>query len=156
MATDMVSDTAMTTAGRRTVRGTCHHDCPDSCGWVVTVEDQAPGGGPGGPTAVRLRGNPEHPYSRGELCPKVNRFLDRVYSPDRILHPLVRWGVKGHGDFAPASWDVALGLVAERLGEIVRRQGGEAVLPWWDAGTQGLLQMSSLDKRFFAKLGATA
>lgn len=146
MATDMATDTVTTTAGRRTVLGTCHHDCPDSCGWVVTVE---------GETAVRLRGNPDHPYSRGELCPKVNRFLDRVYSPDRILHPLVRRGVKGDGDFAPASWDVALGLVAERLGEIVRRHGGEAVLPWWDAGTQGLLQMSSLDKRFFAKLGAT-
>jgi len=53
------------------------------------------------------------------------------------------------------SWDEALGLVADRLGEIVARYGGEAVLPWWDAGTQGLLQMSSLDRRFFAKLGAS-
>ena len=62
----------------RTVLGTCHHDCPDTCGWVVTVEDGV---------ATRLRGNPGHPYSRGELCPKVNRFLDRVYSSDRILTP---------------------------------------------------------------------
>ncbi len=137
--------------------GTCHHDCPDSCGWVVTVEDE-PEDPSSGPTAVRLRGNPDHPYSRGELCPKVNRFLDRVYSPDRILRPLVRRGNsgnKGRADFAPASWDEALALVAERLGEIVHRYGGEAVLPWWSAGTQGLIHQSSLDRRFFAKLGAS-
>jgi anaerobic selenocysteine-containing dehydrogenase len=105
--------------------------------------------------AVKLRGNPEHPYSRGELCPKVNRFLDRVYSPDRLLQPLIRAGAKGEARFAPASWDDALGLVAERVGAVVDTWGGEAILPWWDAGTQGLIQMSSLDRRFFARLGAT-
>ena len=69
----------------RTVLGTCHHDCPDTCGWVVTVEE----GSDGVDRAVKLRGNPDHPYSRGELCPKVNRFLDRVYHPDWVLHPLI-------------------------------------------------------------------
>jgi anaerobic selenocysteine-containing dehydrogenase len=154
VATDAVPMAAPSTR-RRTVLGTCHHDCPDSCGWVVTVEDSPGDGGSGGPTAVRMRGNAEHPYSRGELCPKVNRFLDRVYSPDRILRPLVRRGAKGEGDFAPVSWDDALALVAERLAEIVRRHGGQSVLPWWSAGTQGLIQQSSLDRRFFAKLGAS-
>ena len=66
----------------RTVNGTCHHDCPDSCGWTVTVE-----GDGAGAVAVKLRGNAAHPFSAGELCPKVNRFLDRVYSTDRIAHP---------------------------------------------------------------------
>jgi anaerobic selenocysteine-containing dehydrogenase len=156
MAADLTTAATPSTQ-RRTVLGTCHHDCPDSCGWVVTVEDRPEGGssGPSVPTAVRMRGNPEHPYSQGELCPKVNRFLDRVYSPERILRPLVRRGTKGEGDFAAASWDDALALVAERLGEIVHRHGGEAVLPWWSAGTQGLIQQSSLDRRFFAKLGAS-
>ena len=60
------------------VNGTCHHDCPDSCGWQVTVTDGL---------AVKLRGNGDHPFSQGELCPKVNRFLDRVYSPDRHSDP---------------------------------------------------------------------
>ena len=73
-----------------TVNGTCHHDCPDSCGWTVTVDSRGPER-----VAVKLRGNPDHPYSYGELCPKVNRFLDRVYSPDRILHPLRRVGAQG-------------------------------------------------------------
>jgi anaerobic selenocysteine-containing dehydrogenase len=82
-----------------TVHGTCHHDCPDSCGWTVSVTDGV---------AVQLRGNPAHPYSAGELCPKVNRFLDRVYSPDRITTPLRRVGPKGEGRFEPITWDEAL------------------------------------------------
>jgi anaerobic selenocysteine-containing dehydrogenase len=113
---------------------------------VATVE---------GGVAVRLRGNPDHPYSRGELCPKVNRFLDRVYHPDRLLTPLIRTGPKGRGEFRTASWDEALALVVERVSAAIDRHGGETVLPWGDAGTQGLIQMSSLDRRFFARLGAS-
>jgi len=131
---------------QRTVLGTCHHDCPDSCGWIVTVHDGV---------AVKLRGNPDHPYSQGELCPKVNRFLDRVYSPDRILTPLKRVGAKGEGRFEQLSWGEALSVTAERFGDIIDALGGEAILPWRDAGTQGVIQMSSLDRRFFAALGAT-
>ena len=70
------------------VRGGCSHDCPDSCAWEVTVEDGR---------AVKLAGDPNHPYTRGTLCAKVNRYLDRVYSPDRVLHPLRRVGGKGEG-----------------------------------------------------------
>ncbi len=130
----------------RTVLGTCHHDCPDTCGWVATVEDGV---------AVKLRGNPGHPYSQGELCPKVNRFIDRVYSPDRILQPLVRVGPKGEGRFEPVNWDTALDRVAAALKDVIDAWGGEAILPWWDAGTQGLIQMSSLDRRFFGQLGSS-
>jgi len=128
------------------VVGTCHHDCPDSCGWVATVR---------GGVAVKLRGNPDHPYSQGELCPKVNRFLDRVYSPERLLHPLIRSGAKGDGVYRKASWAEALEYTADHLRAVIDTWGGEAVLPWRDAGTQGLIQMSSLDRRFFARIGAT-
>jgi anaerobic selenocysteine-containing dehydrogenase len=102
-----------------------------------------------------MRGNPDHPYSRGELCPKVNRFLERVYHPDRVLYPLIRTGDKGAGEFRRASWEEAVELVAERLRAVIAEHGGEAILPWGDAGTQGLLHMSSLDLHFFAHLGAS-
>ncbi len=139
-----------------TVLGTCHHDCPDSCGWVATVEDQPASGVQSSQrVVVKLRGNPDHPFSQGELCPKVNRFVDRVYDPHRLLTPLIRTGPKGAAEFRNASWDEALALVAERIGEITTTYGGEAVLPWWDAGTQGMIQESSLDRRFFAKLGSS-
>lgn len=130
----------------RIVLGTCHHDCPDSCGWEVSVENGV---------AVKLRGNSEHPFSQGELCPKVNRFLERVYSPERILYPLARNGPKGSGEFRQISWDEALGLVAERIHNVIDNFGGEAVMPWGSAGTQGLIQMNSLDRRFFAKIGSS-
>ncbi len=132
--------------GTRTVLGTCHHDCPDSCGWTVEVVDGV---------AVKMSGNADHPYSRGELCPKVNRFLDRVYSPQRLLYPLVRTGSKGEASFRQATWDEALAMVAQQLQKIIDDHGGEAVLPWGDAGTQGLIQMNSLDRRFFAKVGSS-
>ncbi len=126
--------------------GTCHHDCPDSCGWVVTVE---------GGRAVDMSGDPKHPFSRGELCPKVNRFLDRVYSPDRVLHPLRRVGAKGEGRFERISWDEATSIIAERLHATIREAGAESILPFSDAGNQGMLAMSGISARFFHHLGAS-
>ena len=100
-------------------------------------------------------GRADHPFSQGELCPKVNRFLDRVYSPDRLLHPLRRVGPKGEGRFEPITWDDALAEIAERLHDVVARHGAEAVLPFSDAGNQSLLSVMGLDGRFFHHLGAS-
>jgi len=129
----------------KVVLGTCHHDCPDSCGWQVTVDAQG--------TATQLRGNPEHPFSQGELCPKVNRFLGRVYSPERVLHPLRRVGAKGEGRFERISWDDALSEIAERFTAIIRDHGPEAILPYVSAGNQSLLAMM-FGERFWHHLGA--
>ncbi len=132
------------------VHGTCHHDCPDSCGWTVTVEGSA-----SDRTAVRIRGRSDHPYSAGELCPKVNRFIERVYSPDRILTPLRRTGAKGSGEFEPIGWDDALNEIAERLNHIIATSGPEAILPYSHAGNQSLLSMSGISARLFHHLGAS-
>ncbi|MGA1594678.1 MAG: molybdopterin-containing oxidoreductase family protein [Ilumatobacteraceae bacterium] len=126
--------------------GTCHHACPASCGWVVTVTKGR---------AVDMSGDPDHPFSRGELCPKVNRFLDRVYSPDRVLHPLRRVGPKGEGRFERISWDEATSIIAERLHATIRESGAESILPFSDAGNQGMLAMSGISARFFHHLGAS-
>ena len=134
----------------RTVNGSCHHDCPDTCGWTVTVDDAEPS-----PVAVKLRGNPDHPYSAGELCPKVNRFLDRVYDPGRVLTPLRRVGPKGAGEFERISWDEALVEIGTRLHAVIDEHGAEAVLPYSDAGNQGLLAMMGLNPRFFGHMGAS-
>jgi anaerobic selenocysteine-containing dehydrogenase len=126
------------------VHGTCHHDCPDSCGWHVTVRQGV---------AVQLRGNPAHPYSAGELCPKVNRFIDRVYSPDRVTTPLRRVGAKGDGRFEAITWDEALATIAERFDAIVASDGPGAILPYVSAGNQGLLALL-FGERFWNRLGA--
>ena len=105
--------------------------------------------------AVKLRGNPDHPYSYGELCPKVNRFLDRVYSPDRVLHPLRRTGPKGSGQFEQITWDEALAEIGRRLNAIIAEHGGEAIMPFSDAGNQSVLATQGISNRFFHHIGAS-
>ncbi|MGE5488733.1 MAG: molybdopterin-containing oxidoreductase family protein [bacterium] len=129
-----------------TRRSVCALDCPDTCALLVNVEAGR---------AVWLRGNPDHPVTRGFLCAKVARYLERVYSPERLIYPLRRTGAKGEGRFERVSWDEALDEIARRLGEIARRDGPEAILPYSYAGTMGLLNGEGMDRRFFHRLGAS-
>lgn len=128
------------------VKGACGHDCPDTCGWVVTVEQDR---------ATALVGDRDHPFTRGTLCAKVNHYLDRVYHPERVLHPLRRAGPKGSGQFERVSWDEALADIAARWQAIIAEHGAEAILPYSSAGVQGLVQQASLDMRLFGALGAS-
>jgi anaerobic selenocysteine-containing dehydrogenase len=126
---------------QRDVPGACPLDCPDGCSWIVTVRDGE---------AVRLRGTPDHPFTRGALCNKVARYLDHTRAPDRLLHPLRRVGDKGEGRFARISWDDALGEMAQRLLAIRGEHGGEAIWPFQGTGTLGYLQ--GLEGRAGARL----
>jgi anaerobic selenocysteine-containing dehydrogenase len=126
-------------------RSVCPFDCPDACGLLVEVE---------GGRAVRVRGDPEHPYSKGTLCPKMNGYDRTVHSPDRLQHPLVRVGPKGAGEFRRATWDEAIALVAARWKELLRTDGGEAILPYSYAGSMGLVQRNA-GMALFHALGAT-
>src|SRR5579884_799383 len=94
----------------------CALDCPDACALLINVDD-----GKGS----RLRGNPAHPVTRGFLCGKVAKYLDREYSPDRLLYPQKRVGGKGEGRFARITWDEALDEIAGRLQSIGREFGSE-------------------------------
>ena len=133
-------------AGSQVVRGACGHDCPDTCAWEVEVRDGI---------AERLSGNPAHPFTRGTLCAKVNHYLERVYHRDRVLHPLKRAGRKGDGQFVRVTWDEALADIASRWQAIVAESGAEAILPYSSAGTQGLIQTASLDRRLFGSMGCS-
>ncbi len=106
-------------------------------------------------TAQRLSGDPAHPFTRGTLCAKVNHYLERVYHPERVLHPLKRVGAKGEGRFVRVGWDEALADIASRWHAIIAECGAEAVLPYSSAGTQGLIQTASLDRRLFGSMGCT-
>ncbi|HLF41007.1 MAG TPA: molybdopterin-dependent oxidoreductase, partial [Acidimicrobiia bacterium] len=105
--------------------------------------------------AVKIAGNPEHPITAGALCAKVNDYLERVYSPERVLHPLLRTGKKGSGSFRRATWDEALDVVAGRLREVRDRFGGEAILPYSYFGTMGYLQADLMSARLMHALGAS-
>lgn len=109
-----------------------------------------------GDRATRLSGDREHPFTRGFLCQKVARYLDRVYHPNRLTHPLRRIGTKGEAKFERVSWRDAIAEIAERFQAIVRSQHGPtAILPYSYGGTMGEIQGGSLDRRFFHRLGAS-
>ncbi len=126
----------------------CALDCPDCCSLLINVNAEDGKG-------ARLRGNPDHPVTRGFLCGKVARYLEREYSPDRLLYPQKRVGAKGDGRFQRISWDEALDSIAGRLQTISARFGPEAILPYSYAGTMGFLNGSGMDRRFFHRLGAS-
>jgi anaerobic selenocysteine-containing dehydrogenase len=140
-----MSETTVGT-GRRVVHSVCPHDCPDTCGMRVTVEDGR---------AIRVEGDPTHPITRGFLCVKVNQYIEHVYSERRVLTPRRRIGPKGSGEFAAIGWDEALDEIAARFATIVEEHGAEAILPYSYSGTLGLLHNYSMDYRFFYRLGAT-
>ena len=127
------------------VRAACPHDCPDTCAMLVTVKDGV---------AVKVQGDPSHPFTDGSLCTKVSHYTERTYAPDRLKHPLRRVGPKGSGEFRRISWDEALDEIAARLKQLAA-ENPESILPLSYAGTMGMLQYSSMDRRFFHKLGAS-
>ncbi len=128
------------------VRGACPLDCPDTCSWDVTVEDGR---------AVEMRGARDHPFTRGALCGKVNHYLDGLYSPERLLYPHRRVGPKGEGRFERVSWEEAIELAAAGLRGAIERHGPESVLPYYFAGTMGLVQGNTVGERLFGALGAS-
>jgi anaerobic selenocysteine-containing dehydrogenase len=130
-----------------TRRSVCALDCPDTCSILVDID--------GSGRAKRLRGDPMHPITRGFLCAKVTKYLDREYHPHRLLYPQRRIGRKGEGRFERVSWDEALDEIAARLADIAKVDGPEAILPYSYAGTMGLLNGSGMDRRFFHRLGAS-
>lgn len=127
------------------IRGACPHDCPDTCALLTTVEAGV---------AVRVQGNPDHPHTDGVLCTKVVHYPERTYHPERILTPLKRSGPKGSGQFVAVGWDEALNDIAQRF-QTIAADDPQAILPYSYAGTMGLVQGESMDRRFFHRLGAS-
>jgi len=134
---------------KRIVHAACPHDCPDACGTLITVEDGR---------ATRIQGDPAHPITQGFLCAKVAKYLDRVYSPDRVLYPMRRVALKGAGGadaFQRITWDEALDAIVARLKSISAEFSPEAVLPYSYGGNLGAVNSGSMDMRFFYRLGAS-
>ena len=130
----------------RVVYGSCPHDCPDCCALETQVDEEG--------RAVSVRGRADHPVTRGWLCAKVNRYLERVYHPERLLYPQRRVGARGSGEFVRISWEEALAEIAGRWRDIIARHGAQAILPYSYAGTLGLVQGAVTDTRLWNRLGA--
>ncbi len=124
--------------GRRKVVTTCTRDCPSCCGLVAVVES-------GRLTAIT--GNPAHPLNKGGCCAKMRNYVKRVYSPERVLHPMRRQG----GSWRRIGWDEALDLLADQLKRVIAQDGPQAVLHYQGYGERTALKL--LNGRFFALLG---
>jgi anaerobic selenocysteine-containing dehydrogenase len=126
--------------------GACPHDCPDTCAMIYTVED-------GRLTSVK--GNPDHPMTRGALCAKLKDFDLHHYNPDRVLYPMRRSGPKGSGQFERISWDAALKEIHSRFTGVIETHGRQAILPYNYLGNEGIVQGLTVGDAFFNRLGAS-
>lgn len=126
--------------------GGCPHDCPDTCAMIYEVADGR---------LIEVRGNKEHPMTRGALCVKLKDYHDHHYNPDRVLYPLRRVGPKGSRQFARISWDEAIGEIVSRWKEIIAKHGSQAIMPYSYLGNEGLVQGLTAGDAFFNRLGTT-
>ena len=127
------------------IRTVCAHDCPDQCSLLAHVEDGR---------LTRLTGDPEHAFTAGFACAKVNRDHEMLYSPERVLTPLRRTGEKGEGRFAPITWDAALDEIVARWQRIFREDGPLGLLGYAYSAHQGQLSRGLILGLFHA-LGST-
>ena len=131
---------------RREFHGGCPHDCPDTCSMVFEVEEGK---------LVGVRGNKEHPMTRGGLCVKLNDYEKRHYHVDRVLYPLRRTEPKGSKQFERISWDEALDEITAKWKAIIQEYGPQAIIPYSYLGHQGLVHGLNGGDAFFNRLGAT-
>ncbi len=121
----------------------CPHDCPSTCALEIELTEDGRIG--------RVRGANDHSYTAGVICAKVARYAERLYSPDRLMHPLRRKGAKGAGQWQQISWDDALDEIADAFVKAEAKNGSEAIWPYYYAGTMGWVQRDSIDRLRHAK-----
>jgi anaerobic selenocysteine-containing dehydrogenase len=124
----------------------CPLDCPDACSLAVTVHRGK---------VVTIDGSQRHPTTGGFICAKVRKFGDRVYGPDRLLHPAVRKGRKGEGRFERVTWDEAFELIVDRMQQAKAEFGGESILPYSYGGSNGLMTQDNFDATLWRRFGTS-
>lgn len=127
-------------------KSVCPHDCPDTCALSVELEEGK---------ILRITGDSEHPITRGVICEKARYYPERVYGKDRVLYPMKRSGPKGSGKFQRISWEEALEEISSRWKLLIKEHGAECILPYSYAGTEGIINKASMDRRFFSRLGTS-
>ena len=126
--------------------GACPHDCPDTCAMLYELKDKK---------LARVKGNPDHPMTRGTLCVKLKNYEERHYHADRLLYPHKRVGKKGKKEFERISWNEALQTVSDKWKSIISEYGPQAIVPYSYLGNQGLVHGLNGGDSFFNKMGAT-
>lgn len=128
-------------------KSVCPYDCPDACGLIVSVDDNK---------VISVRGDRDHAFTRGTLCPKMAHYEKVIHSPLRLKSPMKRVGKKGIGEdqYTRISWDEALDAIVNNFKETIDTYGSESILRYSYAGTMGVIQSPAADY-FFRRIGAT-
>lgn len=134
------------TPGKKTVKGACPQDCPDTCAFIYTVEDGR---------LVDVKGDPKHPVTQGRLCTKLNDFAAHHYNPNRVIYPMKRVGPKGAGEFERISWAEALSEIKSRWTRVIDEFGSQAIMPCSYLGQEGVVNGLTVGDAFFNRLGST-
>ncbi|WP_202962889.1 molybdopterin-containing oxidoreductase family protein [Desulfitobacterium metallireducens] len=124
----------------------CPHDCPDTCAWKIELSQGR---------IQRIMGDPLHPVTQGVICEKAKYYVERIYGSDRVLFPMRRSGPKGSGQFERISWEEAMNEITQRWQTLIDKHGAECILPYSYAGTEGIINKASMDRRFFNRLAST-
>lgn len=117
----------------------CPHDCPDTCAWKIELSQGR---------IQRIMGDPLHPVTQGVICEKAKYYVERIYGSDRVLFPMRRSGPKGSGQFERISWEEAMNEITQRWQTLIDKHGAECILPYSYAGTEGIINKASMDRRF--------
>ncbi|MCI3195102.1 molybdopterin-dependent oxidoreductase [Bacillus sp. HU-1818] len=116
----------------------CPLNCWDSCGFLVTVENEK---------VKKVDGDPHHPITEGKICGRGRMLETKTNAPERLRYPMK----KQNGEFVRISWYQALDEIADRMQKIKETAGTTAVLHSHDYANNGLLK--ALDQRFFNGYG---
>lgn len=124
---------------------TCLRNCADRCLLKFSVQNGR---------ATWVEGDATQFKTGTCPCVKGLTYVQYMYAPDRILHPMVRIGPKGSGKWRRITWDEAWDILIKKTHEVVDKYGGEAILPYSYSGNYGTVGMRSPD-RFFNRIGAS-
>jgi len=128
------------------VETACPLDCPDACSLAVTVQHGK---------VITIDGSRKNPVTDGYICAKVRKFGERVYGPDRLLHPAIRKGRKGEGKFGRVPWEEAIERIASRFEAAKAKHGGASILPFSYGGSNGLLTQDNIDAQLWRRFGTS-
>ncbi len=126
-------------------RSACPYDCPDACGLLVETD---------GNRIYRVKGDDDHPVTKGFICRKMIHYADTVHNEKRILYPMVRTGKKGSGIFKRVTWDEALEIIGDKWKDLIKTYGAESILQYSYAGVEHLIA-NQCGEVFFDCLGAS-
>jgi len=119
-------------------KSACPLNCYDVCGFIVSTDGQK---------IIKIKGDPDHPITKGKICGKGKLIKNRIYDKTRLVYPYKKVG----GRFVKINWGQAIREISQKMLMAKEEFGPTAILHSYDYSSGGLLK--GLDRRFFNFFG---